>query len=285
MCEQRGLADAGDPCGDVTAGAAATDCIASGLCQKSRPDAGSGICLAAAADGTACNLNDGPSCLVPARCVPSPTGDGSMGTCEEPYSMNCQSSATTGGTTTGGSTTGGTGGTTGGGNTSFPASGTFIAVSADGGTVANGTLTNFQGSLSQFLAVGTGYQFSIAAVSGDGMSSASFSLPSGINTYTFTSSIVFPNAPAVGSILNSASCGNVGFTYGTTAQPFLYNYVAQVAGANCTGQVNGGGSWNLSFSSVSGPEGSLGNFYTAHGTLEASMPDGLGNLGQLFLTF
>jgi hypothetical protein len=283
-CERRGLADAGDPCGNVVDGGVATDCIAFGFCQKAEPDAGTGICLAAAADGTACDTNVGPNCIPPSRCVPSPTGDGFAGTCEALYPASCTSGGMgTGGSTTGGSTSGGTGGTTGGGNTDFPASGTFNASGADGGSLASATLIDFDASLAQFLAVGTGYQFSIAAVNGDGMSSATFTSPTGITNYTFTSSIVFPNAPVVGSISSTASCGNIGFNFGTTDQSF--NYVAQVAGANCNGQVQGGGSWTLTFTSVSGPGGPLGNDYTAHGSLVASMPDATGDTGALNLAF
>jgi hypothetical protein len=209
-----------------------------------------------------------------------------MGTCEEPFAMSCQS-------TTGGSTTGGTGGSTTGGTTTggtggsyiFPASGTFISADDAGAMVANATLTSFQALLGSYLEGDAGYQFSITAGSGDGMSSATFSLPSGIGGYTFASNIVFPNAPAVGSISSSASCGNVGFHFGPSADPFLYGYTAQVAGAACSGQIQGGGSWTLTFTSVSAPGGSLGDLYTAHGNLQASMPDGMGDVGQLSLTF
>lgn len=90
-CQMVQLAASGAPCGDVGAmpitGVIA--CGAGGECIG----AGSGTmgtCLAAAADGSACNSDAtvGPPCLAPAKCVP--TGSGStIGTCTLPNATTC----------------------------------------------------------------------------------------------------------------------------------------------------------------------------------------------------
>ncbi|HEY3804268.1 MAG TPA: hypothetical protein VGL61_16740 [Kofleriaceae bacterium] len=47
-----------------------------------------GTCQAPAADGSACNINTGPDCFTPARCVPNPP-TGSAGTCQLPGTTSC----------------------------------------------------------------------------------------------------------------------------------------------------------------------------------------------------
>lgn len=65
VCTTVQLASAGQPCGIV--GGAVAVCTAAGRCQ--RPSGSlSGSCLAAAADGAACDETKGPSCMGPATC-------------------------------------------------------------------------------------------------------------------------------------------------------------------------------------------------------------------------
>ena len=172
------------------------------------------------------------------------------------------------------------------GSGDFSGSGTFTATGADAGG-DSAMLSGIDMTLAAFLTSTNVYQLSMAATFGDGKSSAAFSGPGSVGTYTLTSSVVFTGAPASGmTVTGTTSCGSTSFDYGPTAKPFEYSFEASVQGANCS-TVTGAnaGSWTLTFSSVSGPEGDLGNFYTAHGTFEATMPDGTGGTGTLSLTF
>jgi hypothetical protein len=65
-CKQLGINKDGEACGLVEG--TFTVCARSGKC-KGGGMAGKGTCLAAAADGAACDLAQGPLCLPPARCV------------------------------------------------------------------------------------------------------------------------------------------------------------------------------------------------------------------------
>jgi hypothetical protein len=76
----------------VIAGGAVV-CGASGTCQLgTSPDGGpgrSGLCLAAAVDGQACDGIVGPACLPPARCILANPDGGSGGSCLLPSQMGC----------------------------------------------------------------------------------------------------------------------------------------------------------------------------------------------------
>lgn len=87
ICATFSQVDAGEPCGNVAG--VGTTCLQSGSCQKSEPDAGEGICLASASDGTACDSDGGPQCLPLSRCVPS-SDAGTPGTCQQPGAVACQ---------------------------------------------------------------------------------------------------------------------------------------------------------------------------------------------------
>jgi hypothetical protein len=86
-CQAEVLAEPGAPCGSLSSGYAqctegATCITPEGACQRSGAACGSsvGSCVAAAANGSACNLVMGPLCQTPARCVVSTAG-GTSGTC------------------------------------------------------------------------------------------------------------------------------------------------------------------------------------------------------------
>jgi hypothetical protein len=68
VCAQATFAGAGQPCGVVNG--AYVGCAAGGHCKLG---VGSlmGSCLAAAADGAACDSVAGPTCLAPAQCISS----------------------------------------------------------------------------------------------------------------------------------------------------------------------------------------------------------------------
>jgi hypothetical protein len=74
-CQLYNFAQAGEACGLVNG---ATLCAKSGVCTPNDAGAFMGTCVAAAADGTACDANVGPNCLPPAFCyqgfcrLPSP---------------------------------------------------------------------------------------------------------------------------------------------------------------------------------------------------------------------
>jgi hypothetical protein len=59
-CASFGQADGAQPCADVDG--VSTACVASGLCQKTPPDAGEGVCLAGVQTGQACDADAGPQC-------------------------------------------------------------------------------------------------------------------------------------------------------------------------------------------------------------------------------
>lgn len=71
-CAQDSFADAGSPCGDFDGGS--TDCNGGASCQN-------GTCVAAAAEGSACDSVNGPTCLAPARCIGTDNDGGVTGTC------------------------------------------------------------------------------------------------------------------------------------------------------------------------------------------------------------
>ncbi len=176
------------------------------------------------------------------------------------------------------------GGSSGSGNGEFPSGGTFTVSGADSGS-ASAKLAGFQSSLTTGTSDGT--ELGIAAVNGDGTSSAVFSTPTGIASYTFTGNLYFPAQPTSGMTLtNSQTCGSIAFSYGSASKPFEYGFEASsTAGANCTSATSNAGSWTLTLSSVTLVPGVVNNSYTAHGTLNATMPDGMGDTGTLDLTF
>jgi hypothetical protein len=193
-----------------------------------------------------------------------------------------QNGGGTGGTNGGGASGGGTSG--GNSDGEFLAQGNFTVSGADSGS-ASATLAGFQSSLTS--GTSDGSEFSLAAVTGDSTSSANFSTPAGIGSYTVTGNFYFPGTPASGMTLTNAdTCGSVGFSYGSVSQPFANNFVAaSTAGIDCTAASMSSGSWTLTLSSVSAVQNGLGNSYTAHGSLNATMPDGSGDTGTLALTF
>jgi hypothetical protein len=65
VCQEVGYGKAGEACGFVNS--TYVVCEKSGRCTSMLM----GNCLAAAADGAACNVQDGPDCLPPAQCVNS----------------------------------------------------------------------------------------------------------------------------------------------------------------------------------------------------------------------
>jgi len=172
------------------------------------------------------------------------------------------------------------------GSDDFSGGGTFTATGADAGG-DSAMLSGIDMTLAAFLTSTNVYQLSMAATFGDGKSSAAFSGPGSVGTYTLTSSVVFSGAPTTGMTLTgSNSCGATTFSYGPTAKPFEYSFGASMQGASCsTVSGSNAGSWTLTFTSVSSPGGDLGNSYTAHGTFKATMPDGMGGTGTLDLTF
>jgi hypothetical protein len=74
----------GGACGDVDNQTAL--CSAGGICSGSGAGM-AGTCMAAAADGAACDINLGPGCVQPARCVV--TGSGTAGTCQLATASAC----------------------------------------------------------------------------------------------------------------------------------------------------------------------------------------------------
>jgi hypothetical protein len=75
----------GGSCG--ISGSMPTACTAGSVCRGSATPSGA-ICVAVAADGDACDLSMGPTCLPPARCV-VPAGGGVRGTCVPPDAKTC----------------------------------------------------------------------------------------------------------------------------------------------------------------------------------------------------
>jgi hypothetical protein len=106
MCVQNTVVPASATCGQVSGGIA--KCSASGTCVVPTSDAGAedagaadagtadagtapitGTCLAAAANGSACDTSSGPSCVPPAKCV-TVSDASTAGTCQAPSAANCQ---------------------------------------------------------------------------------------------------------------------------------------------------------------------------------------------------
>lgn len=82
----------GAPCGDTgTPVTGYAVCGTSGLCKKAVSTDTTGTCVAAAADGAACDSNPsiGPPCLSPAKCVPPAGSSGTAGTCTVPNAATC----------------------------------------------------------------------------------------------------------------------------------------------------------------------------------------------------
>jgi len=209
-------------------------------------------------------------CALLVACGSKTTGSGSGGSSSHGSSTSNGSSAAT------------SSASTGAGSDNFPASGTF---SVTGANPASATLTKFESSMSGVASPSTVTEISIAAVNGDGMSSATFTTPAGITVYTFTANVYVAGVPTAGSkYSDKQSCGQVAFSYGTAAKPFKYSLQALAKGANCSTVNSTSGSWSLSFTSVT-PLPGVGSNYTAHGTLTATMPDGTGDTGSLNLTF
>jgi hypothetical protein len=96
------VASAGQPCdGNLTVCSSAATCMIP-------TGATAGTCIAAAADGAACDTANGPNCLALSRCIVS--GTGTSGTCEIPADK-CTAGIPSG--AAGGSGTSGAGGATG----------------------------------------------------------------------------------------------------------------------------------------------------------------------------
>lgn len=84
-CVAQPLAAAGASCGVMTG--ITTKCTGAATCVIPAPQT-VGTCVAPAADGAACDTVAGPTCLTPARCVPTTAG-GTAGTCQLPGSATC----------------------------------------------------------------------------------------------------------------------------------------------------------------------------------------------------
>lgn len=77
-CVTQPLASANQPCGLV--GTTRTACSGGATCSIPQGET-MGVCVAPAADGGACNIDSGPGCITPAKCV--------SGSCQLPGSMTC----------------------------------------------------------------------------------------------------------------------------------------------------------------------------------------------------
>ena len=77
LCQELTFAEGGDPCGVVGSGYAI--CTASSVCKLTSQY--SGNCMAAAADGEACNVTNGPACKPLAQCL--------NGVCMDPEPKLC----------------------------------------------------------------------------------------------------------------------------------------------------------------------------------------------------
>ncbi len=87
-CQAIMLVAASATCGQIgTPVTAVADCGAGGMCVKAGASR-TGTCVAAAADGAACDSANGPPCLAPAKCVPSSPG-ATAGTCKMPDATMC----------------------------------------------------------------------------------------------------------------------------------------------------------------------------------------------------
>ena len=89
-CQQIAYASAGSACGTLVDGARA-ECISADCFTTTGPASTSdttAVCIARAADGAACDTQQGPICLAPARCVTSPGA--TSGTCTVPSAALCK---------------------------------------------------------------------------------------------------------------------------------------------------------------------------------------------------
>lgn len=84
-CSNAAPAKAGEPCGELSSGVAY--CTGGATCQLAAGTK-AGTCLAAAADGAACDPNNGPFCQTPAHCVVAEGG--TQGTCRLPDASLCK---------------------------------------------------------------------------------------------------------------------------------------------------------------------------------------------------
>jgi len=91
-CQAITLVASGQTCGAIGAAPITGEavCNAGGLCVKANATDATGTCVAAAADGAACDSDGalGPPCGAPARCVPSADGS-TAGTCKMPDATKC----------------------------------------------------------------------------------------------------------------------------------------------------------------------------------------------------
>jgi len=92
-CQTISIVAAGATCGDL-GGTPATGyavCTTGGLCKKAVATDATGTCVAAAADGAACDSDPsiGPPCLSPAKCVAPAGSSGTAGTCTVPNATSC----------------------------------------------------------------------------------------------------------------------------------------------------------------------------------------------------
>jgi hypothetical protein len=85
VCAKVADATATLECGTVDGGV--IDCTAGAFCQKAAGSK-SGICIAPAVDGAACDRVNGPTCASPSRCVLSVEG-GTTGTCQTTNPSAC----------------------------------------------------------------------------------------------------------------------------------------------------------------------------------------------------
>ncbi len=193
--------------------------------------------------------------------------------------------ATSGGAN--GTGTGGSGGSAGA--TSFTGMGTFTAMGSDAGTVSATmapviTLSgspSFSGSYS----FNIGDQGSLLPSGG----TLTFKSPSGITSVQLAIGIEFPGtAPTTGTFTDATAnvCGTLSMIYSNDALTIDNNFTAgQPACPAGTAPMNTG-SWSLTLSSLSlGPTMNTVTYYTAHGSLTASMIDGNGDTGSINLTF
>ncbi len=81
VCQKFKNAKAGEACG-VVGGTDYAFCVGGSFCKTSGTTPPSGTCLAAAADGGACDSKNGPTCLAPARCT--------SGLCKLPDAWACK---------------------------------------------------------------------------------------------------------------------------------------------------------------------------------------------------
>jgi hypothetical protein len=85
MCAQFGVVAAGTACG-VGADGTFVHCASNGVCMGYTTATPHGTCIAAAADGSACDRSLGPSCATGSACVGAA---GTTGMCIAPNAMDC----------------------------------------------------------------------------------------------------------------------------------------------------------------------------------------------------